>query len=95
MQKQKFIVGELVAVVCEQAPEWNTPSVEIIRAEYVGSTNLRTGEFSIGWRYKTAHQPESAHNLRFREESLRKLPKQGDSFEEMMAKLNLGVPACQ
>lgn len=93
MQKQKFIVGELVAVVSEQAPEWDTPCVEIIEAEYTITRNVKTRERTIGWRYRTAQIAELAPNLRFREESLRKLPKQGDSFEEMMSKLKLGVPA--
>lgn len=93
MQKQKFIVGELVAVVCEQFPEFSVPCTEIIAADYCTSTNVLTGEMSIGWRYRTTSIINEDPALRFREDSLRKLPKQGDSFEEMMAKLKVGLPA--
>ena len=93
MNKQKFIVGELVAVVSEEAPEWNISAVEVTLAEYTSTTSIVSGATTLGWRYRTAHMPEGSERLRFREESLRKLPKQGDSFEEMMNKLKTGVPA--
>lgn len=93
MEKQKFIVGELVGVKSIESPEWNIAVVEVTTAEYTTSRSIATGEVTTGWRYRTAHMPEAAEKLRFREESLIKLPRQGDSFEEMMDKLKLGVPA--
>lgn len=91
MQKQKFIVGELVSVATKTRPDLNTSCAEIVEASYTEGINASTLEpIPTSWCYKTSNMTEEKYVM---ESALRKLPKQGDSFEELMAKLKLDVPA--
>jgi hypothetical protein len=84
--RQKFIVGELVAVYGAKHNNYDTDKTEVIDAEYFEKDYFSSGSHA-GWRYKTDHQPDKS--AWWWEASLVKLHNQGDSFSAMMNKLNL------
>ena len=88
--KQKFMVGEAVAVYGVVSSEFDTERTEVIDAIYAhGNEMINCGygpASTDGWRYKTAHQPDKSKW--WVEDSLVKLKSEGKSFAQMMKDLN-------